>query len=175
MSNIQTVESFTPAVIEVEGKTKVERQLSVVHQASGYTKMALASAKGKVGLAARSGLANGGLQAIAKQAAWPHCNYRPAAEYFAARIGKAFIIGSRATFESLPDQFEMSIMAAKSSKTGGYTTDKKTGALKPNATLTLAMELKAIAVEMVEQAAQYSADAKLKAADAKLQATALTA
>ena len=38
---------FTPALINVEGKTKTERQLSVVNQSSPYTKMALANAKGK--------------------------------------------------------------------------------------------------------------------------------
>lgn len=174
MSNIQNIET-TPAIINVSGATKSERQLSVVYQASGYTKMALANAKGKMGVAARNGLANGGLQAIAKQAAWPHCNYKPAAEYFAARLGKDFIISGRSTFESLADLFEMSVMAAKQAKNAGYVTDKKTGALKPSAAHALALELKAIAVEMVEQAAQYSADAKLKAADAKLQAQALTA
>ena len=171
MSNIQSVESFTPAIINVEGKTKVERQLSVVYNASGYTKMALANAKGKMGLAARNGIANGGLQAVAKQAAFPSCNYKPAAEYFAARIGKAFVISNRSSFESLPDQFEMSIMAAKSVKNGGYVLDKKTGAQKPSAAHALALELKAIAVEMIEQAAAYTADAKAKQA----QSTALTA
>ena len=175
MSNIQTTESFTPAIIHVEGTTKSERQLSVVHHASGYTKMALANAKGKMGQAARAGIANGGLQAIAKQAAWPHCNYKPAAEYFAARLGKDFVISGRSTFESLADLFEMNIMAAKQTKNGGYVTDKKTGALKPSAAHALGLELKAIAVEMIEQAAQYTADAKLKAADAKAQAAALTA
>jgi hypothetical protein len=174
MSNIQSIET-TPAIINVTGATKSERQLSVVYAASGYTKMALANSKGKVGVAARNGLANGGLQAIAKQAAWPHCNYKPAAEYFAARLGKDFVISGRSTFESLADLFEMNIMAAKQAKNGGYVTDKKTGALKPSAAHALGMELKAIAVEMIEQAAQYTADAKLKAADAKAQAAALTA
>lgn len=171
MSNIQTVESFTPAIINVEGKTKTERQLSVVYNASGYTKMALANAKGKMGLAARNGIANGGLQAVSKQAAFPSCNYKPAAEYFAARMGKAFVISNRASFESLPDQFEMAIMTAKGSKNCGYVTDKKTGAQKPSATHALALELRAIAVEMITQAAEYTADAKAKQA----QAVALTA
>jgi hypothetical protein len=162
MSNIQSVEAFTPAVINVEGKTKTERQLSVVYNASGYTKMALANAKGKMGLAARNGIANGGLQAVAKQAAYPSCNYKPAAEYFAARIGKAFVISNRSSFESLPDQFEMAIMAAKASKNGGYTIDKKTGAQKPSATHALALELKAIAVDMVAQATAYTTEAKTK-------------
>jgi hypothetical protein len=174
MSNIQTTET-SPAIINVSGATKSERQLSVVYAASGYTKMALANSKGKMGLAARNGIANGGLQAIAKQAAWPTCNYKPAAEYFAARLGKDFIISGRSTFESLADQFEMTIMAAKQSKNGGYVLDKKTGAQKPSAAHALGMELKAIAIELIEQAAQYTADAKLKAADAKLQAQALTA
>ena len=172
MSHIQTIESFTPAIIHVEGKTKSERQLSVVYNSSGYTKMALANAKGKMGNAARAGIANGGLQALAKQAAFPSCNYKPAAEYFAARLGKDFVISNRSTFEALPDLFEMSIMAAKQAKNGGYVLDKKTGAQKPSAAHALGMELKAIAVEMVEQAAAFTAEAKAKQVEAK---TALTA
>ena len=172
MSNVQTTETYTPAIVNVTGTTKSERQLSVVYNATGYTKMALANAKGKMGQAARAGIANGGLQAIAKQAAWPHCNYKPAAEYFAARLGKDFIISGRSTFESLADLFEMTIMASKQAKNGGYVTDKKTGALKPSAAHALGMELKAIAIEMVEQAAQYSAEAKAKAAEAKALANA---
>lgn len=172
MSNIQTTETFTPAIISVEGKTKTERQLSVVHDASPYTKMALANAKGKVGLAARAGIANGGIQAVARAAAWPTCNYKPAAEYFAARLGKDFVITNRSSFESLPDQFEMQIMTAKRAKNGGYVEDKKTGALKPSATHALALELKAVAVEMIAAAQQYAADAKAKADAAKQAITA---
>ncbi len=66
--------TYTPAIINVTGKTKTERQLSVVQDSSPYTKMALANAKGKLGVAARNGIANGGVQALAKQAAWPSCN-----------------------------------------------------------------------------------------------------
>lgn len=154
--------NYTPAIIEVVGKTKTERSLSVVHHASPYTKMALANAKGKIGLAARAGIANGGLQALAKAAAWPTCNYKPAGEYFAAQLGEPIVINNRAAFESLADQFEARIMKAKMSKSGGYTTDKKTGAQKPNATLSKLMELKAAAVEMVASAEHFGAEAKSK-------------
>ena len=168
--------TYTPALINVIGKTKSERQLSVVNYASGYTKMALANAKGKVGLAARTSFANGGIQAIAKQAAFPTCNYQPVGEYFAARIGKAFIISNRSSFESLPDQFEMAILSAKASKNGGYVIDKKTGAQKPSATHALALELKSIAVDMIKAAEKFSAEAKAKQAEAKqANAKALTA
>jgi len=161
---------YTPAIINVTGKTKTDRQLSVVNQASGYTKMALANAKGKVGLAARNGIANGGIQAIAKQAAFPTCNYKPVGEYFAAQLGEPMVISNRAAFESLADQFEARIMKIKLSKTGGYVTDKKTGAEKASATLAKAMELKAIATEMVAAAEYYTNEAKAeqaKQADAK--------
>jgi hypothetical protein len=151
---------FTPAIINVDGKTKTERQLSVVNQASPYTKMALANAKGKMGQAARNGIANGGIQAIAKQAAWPACNYKPTGEYFAAQLGEPMVISNRAAFESLADQFEARIMKAKMSKNGGYITDKKTGALKAGATLAKLMELKAVATEMVAAAEYYTSEAK---------------
>lgn len=156
------IATFTPAIVNVHGSTKTERQLSVVQDASPYTKMALANAKGKVGAAARSGIANGGVQAIAKQAAWPTCNYKPAGEYFAAQLGEPMVISNRAAFESLADQFEARIMKVKLSKSGGYTTDKKTGALKANATLSKLMELKATATEMVASAKEFTADAKAK-------------
>jgi hypothetical protein len=161
------VASFTPAIVNVSGKTKTERQLSVVQDSSPYTKMALANAKGKVGQAARNGIANGGIQALSKQAAWPSCNYRPVGEYFAAQLGEPMVISNRAAFESLPDQFEARIMKAKMAKNGGYVTDKKTGALKAGPTLAKFMELKAIATEMVANAEAYTADAKAQQAEAK--------
>ena len=156
--------TYTPAIINVTGKTKTERQLSVVQDSSPYTKMALANAKGKLGVAARNGIANGGVQALAKQAAWPSCNYRPVGEYFAAQLGEPMVISNRAGFESLPDQFEARIMKAKLSKSGGYVTDKKTGALKAGATLAKLMELKAVATEMVASAKEFTADAKAQQA-----------
>lgn len=158
------IEQFTPAIVNVTGKTKTERQLSVVQDSSPYTKMALANAKGKMGQAARNGIANGGIQAIAKQAAFPSCNYKPVGEYFAAQLGEPMVISNRAAFESLPDQFEARIMKTKLSKTGGFVTDKKTGALKPGATLAKLMELKAVAVEMVASATEFTAEAKAKQA-----------
>lgn len=153
---------YAPAIVNVEGKTKTERQLSVVHQASAQAKLALANSKGKVGVAARNGIAMTGLKEIARAAA--RNNYKPAADYFAARTGKPFVISNRASFDALPDQFEMSIMAAKSSKTGGYTTDKKTGLSKPSATLALAMELKAIAIELIADKEAFIAQARTEKA-----------
>ena len=154
------IATFTPAIVNVTGKTKTERQLSVVQDSSPYTKMALANAKGKMGQAARNGIANGGIQALSKQAAWPSCNYRPVGEYFAAQLGEPMVISNRAAFESLPDQFEARIMKAKMAKNGGMVIDKKTGALKPSATHAKMLELKAVAVEMVANAEAYTAEAK---------------
>lgn len=166
--------TFKPAIVNVDGKTKTERQLSVVNHASSAARLALANAKGKVGAAARNGIAGLGLGNIAKAAAWPTCNYLPVAEYFAAQLGEPMCITNRAGFESLADQFEARIMKIKLSKSGGYTTDKKTGIQKANATLAKAMELKAIAVELVEVAKEISDENKAEAAEAKAQA-ALTA
>lgn len=163
---------YTPAHILVDGKTKSERQLSVIANASGYTKMALVTAKGKLGQAARAGFANGGIQAIAKQAAWPSCNYKPAGEYFAAKLGEPVVISNRAAFESLADRFEERIAKAMMSKNGGYVIDKKTGAQKPSAAHALALELKANAVEMIAAAEYFSSEAKAAQAQAKQALTA---
>jgi hypothetical protein len=148
------ITEFSPAIITVSGATKLEKQLSVVNYASPSTRMALANATGKMGIAARNGIANGGLNGIAKQSSMG--NYKPAAEYFAARLGQGFVISSRSTFESLADQMEARIMQAKSAKNGGYVTDKKTGGQKPSAAHALALELKAISVELVSVAADFA-------------------
>jgi len=150
--------TYAPAIINVEGKTKTERQLSVIHHASTQTKMALASAKGKVGVAARSGIAYNGLKAIAQAAS--KNNYKPAAEYFAARLGQPMVITNRASFDSLPDVFEAMVMKSKMAKNGGYTECKKTGAMKPSAAMALAMELKAIAVELIADKESFVAEAR---------------
>lgn len=149
MNQVANTVEFAPAVINVEGSTKSERQLSVIHSASSQTKFALANAKGKLGQAARNGIAVVGLKSIAAAAA--KANYRPAAEYFAARMGTPFVITSRASFDALADVFEAKIMQAKLAKNGGYVTDKKTGALKPSPTHALALELKAIAIELIAE------------------------
>lgn len=157
MSEIQNIDvDFSPAIINVSGANKSERQLSVAHHASGAAKMALSNQKGKLGAAVRAGVASAGLQAIAKAAS--NANYKPLAEYLAARLGEDFVISNRASFNSLPDQFEMRIMKAKQAKNGGYVMDKKTGAMKPSAAHALALELKATCVEVIDMAeAEYQA------------------
>lgn len=162
MSEIQSVE-FARAIVNVEGTTKSDRQLSVAYQASGAAKMALSNQKGKLGAAVRAGVANAGLQAIARAAST--ANYKPLAEYLAARLGEDFVISNRASFNSLPDQFEMRIMKAKQAKNGGYTMCKKTGAMKPTAAHALALELKAVCVEVIDMAeAAYQAEVAKRAA-----------
>jgi len=168
MSNIvETLAPAAPAIIEVYGKTKSERQMSVVSQASSVTLAALCDAKGKVGQAVRGAFARDGLRGVARAAAWPTCNYKPMGEYLAARLGEPVVITNRASFLALPDSFEARIMKVKLSKSGGYTLDKKTGMTKPNATLSLLMRLKAECVEAIETVAQLSAEAKAKAESAK--------
>lgn len=143
--------SYAPAVIEVSGKTKVERQLSVARHASGAAQIAMVKAKGKLGQAIRDGISRGALDGLAVAAA--NANYRPIAEYIAAMLGEPMVVTNRASFEALPDQLEARIMKVKLSKSGGYTTDKKTGIQKPNTSLALLMTLKA---ECVEVAAKVS-------------------
>ena len=158
MTEVTNTVEYAPAIVNVDGKTKTERQLSVVYHASAQTKLALANAKGKVGAAARNGITATGLKEIARAAA--RNNYKPAAEYIAARTGAPFVISNRAAFDSLPDQFEAMVMKAKLAKNGGYTTDKKTGLSKPGAAMALAMELKAIAIDLIADKEAYIAQAK---------------
>lgn len=157
MSEINTV-SYAPAIINVTGKTVTERKLSVFVDASAQAQLALVSAGGKVGKAAVVRAAQIGLAQVVRSCA--NANYKPLAEFLAGRTGKPMVIGSRAGFESLPDQFEMACMAAKMKKSGGYVLDKKTGAMKANAELALAMELKGICVDIIVHVAQIHAEAK---------------
>ena len=82
------------------------------------------------------------------------------------------MISNRAALESLADQFEARIMKIKLSKNGGMVTDKKTGAEKAGATLAKAMELKAIAIELVASAEYFTNEAKAAQAEAKQALTA---
>lgn len=138
-----------PVYIAVEGKNKVERQVSVVRNATDSALTACLSMKGKVGNAIRESGARSGLVQIVQ-----HCasgSYRSLAEFLAIRLGEAMVISNRSTYEALPDFFEARIYQAKLGKNGGFVTDKKTGALKPGAKLALAMELKSICVDIIAQ------------------------
>jgi hypothetical protein len=157
--------SAAPAIIDVQGKTKYERQMYVVAQASTVTLAALCDAKGKMGNAVRDAFSRDGLRGVARAAAWPTVNYRPMGEYLAARLGEPVVISNRASFNALPDMLESRIMKVKLSKSYGMTTDKKTGALKPNATLSLLMRLKSECVDAIELADKLSTKAKAKQAD----------
>ena len=150
------VANYAPAIVEVFGKTVTERKMSVLNTATAQASLALVSAGGKVGKAAASRAATIGLAQVAHAAS--RGNYKPAAEYFAGRTGKPFVITNRSMFESLPDVFEAHIMQAKLAKNGGYVTDKKSGALKPSATHAQALELKAVSVELIALAAKYAAE-----------------
>ena len=132
--------------------------------ASAQAQLALVSSGGKVGKAAVVRAAQIGLVQIVHACA--NANYKPLAEFIAGRTGKPMVISGRAAFESIADQFEMSIMSAKLKKSGGYVTDKKTGALKANTELSLAMELKSICVEMIAQVGQLHADRAAKRIEA---------
>ncbi len=140
---------YTPAVVNVNGATATERKLSVVTNASHEATMALTNQSGKVGKVARQHAATMGWIGICDAAA--RGNFKPVAEYIAARTGKACVISSKAAFESLADQFESQVLNAKNSKNGGYTTTKA-GIQKPSAALSLALELKAFAVETIARA-----------------------
>lgn len=157
------ITEYAPAIVEVYGKTATDRKMSVLTNATAQASLALVSAGGKVGKAAASRAATIGIAQVAHAAS--RGNYKPAAEYFAGRTGKPFVISSRSAFEALPDQFEAAIMQSKLAKNGGYVEDKKTGAMKPSATHKLALELKCAAVELVAMAAEYAAQRQAERAD----------
>ena len=151
-----------PAIVNVSGKTKVERSLSVVAHASGEARQALVNAKGKVGAAVRTSIALAGLYRIAEAASMG--NYKPAAEYFAAKLGAPMAISNRASFEALPDLFTAMVMRAKLAKNGGYVVTKK-GETVMSGAHKLASELLADAEYLVAQKeAIYNARAEAAAA-----------
>lgn len=151
-----------PAIVNVTGSTKGERQLSVIRDASAAARLSLCNAKGKVGKAARESAASIGYSKLASNAAWPTCNYRPVAEFFAASLGEPIVISNRASFESLADTMEARIMKVRLSKSGGYRMDKKMGVEVPNATLQTLLDLKTLAIELREVAEEISAENKAK-------------
>ncbi len=134
--------TIAPAIVNVSGKTKVERQVSVVRTASQQALTACLSLKGKVGNAIRANAASAGLLDVA--AACVNSNYKPLVEMLSIRLGEPMIVSSRASFESLPDLFEARIMKAKLAKNDGMRIDKKSGALVAGSKLAVEMELKAL-------------------------------
>lgn len=157
--------TIAPVFVNVTGETKAERQISVVRTASGAALTACINMKGSTGKEIRAGAAQSGFVDIAGHAA--RGNYKPLAEMLAIRTGEPVVIGSRSTFEALPDIFEARVARAKLAKNGGMREDKKTGALVPGATLRDALELKSIVTDIVRAAAEYHAKrAEAKAAEA---------
>lgn len=164
-----------PVIVNPIGATAGERKLDVIHNTQSMpVLLALMTEKGKIGQAARSRAATGGQVGIVQQAAAG--NYRPLAEYFAARLGDAIVISGRASFESLPDLFESKILTARKTKNGGMKTDAKTGAEVPGPKLALALECKAIAVECIAECKRIHAERmeKAQADAARIEADAQT-
>lgn len=154
--------SVAPVSIMVEGKTRAERQVSVVHHATPQAINACIAMKGKVGNAIREAGARSAIVDIAQ-----HCasgSYRSLGEYLAIRLGEPIVISNRASFESLPDIFQARIMKAKLAKNEGMRLDKKTGLMVAGSKLALEMELKNICVELVAHARQVNEERKAKAA-----------
>ncbi len=158
---------YAPAIVNVIGANATERKLSVMYGASQEAALALVDQKGKLGKAAQRKVADGGRVAVANAAA--RGNFKPIAEVLAARTGKAMVVSSKASFESLPDLFEAQIMNIKGSKNGGYTTTKA-GIQKMTPALSLALELKAYVIDVIADA---SAIAEARAAERRAQRAAL--
>ncbi len=117
--------SLSPAKIVVNGKTSTDKKLSVLPGASFAAQAYLSQSKGKVGKAAREGVALNGLAAIAHAAR--RGNYKPLAEALAATLGESVFITSRATFQALPDMLSAKLQDLRN---GGYSakSGKPTGA-----------------------------------------------
>lgn len=145
--------TIAPISILVNGANKAERQISVVRQATAAALTASLNVKGKVGKEIRDSGARAGLVDVATHAA--KGNYRPLAEMLAIRTGEPIMISGRSTFEALPDIMQAKIEQAKLGKNEGMRLDKKSGALVPGAKLAIAMELKALCVEIVRAAAEF--------------------
>ena len=150
--------SWAPASVVVAGKTKSDRQLSVLNDAPSSTLAALGASKGKVGKTARELCARDGVRQIVK--AMADANYKPLVAYIAGVLGETVTCNNWASAQSLPDRLEDKIAKVKLSKSGGYTTDKKTGALKPNATLSTLLTLKSDVTECLALAAEIVAQRK---------------
>ena len=150
--------TIAPAIVNVSGKTKVERQVSVVRTASQQALTACLSLKGKVGNAIRANAASAGLLDVA--AACVNSNYKPLVEMLSIRLGEPMIVSSRASFESLPDLFEARIMKAKLAKNDGMRIDKKSGALVAGSKLAVEMELKALVTDIIRAVNEYHATRK---------------
>lgn len=146
----------TPVSIMVNGSTKAERQMSVVHHASSTALTACLNLKGKVGTEIRANASRAGLVDVVSHAA--SGNYKPLAEMLAIRTGEPILISSRATFEALPDIFKAKVYQAALGKDGGYRLDKKTGLMVEGAKLKLANELHTLVSSVVEAVAKYHAE-----------------
>ena len=150
--------TIAPAIVNVSGKTKVERQVSVVRTASQQALTACLSLKGKVGNAIRANAASAGLLDVA--AACVNSNYKPLAEMLSIRLGEPMVISNRASFESLPDMFEARIMKCKLAKNDGMRLDKKSGMLVAGSKLATEMELKAMVTDIIRAVNEYHANRK---------------
>jgi hypothetical protein len=150
--------TIAPAIVNVSGKTKVERQVSVVRTASPEALTACLSLKGKVGNAIRVNAAYSGY--IDVVTACINSNYKPLVEMLSIRLGEPMIVSNRASFESLPDLFEARIMKAKLAKNDGMRTDKKTGAQVSGAKLAVELELKALVIDVISRVNDHHAKRK---------------
>lgn len=141
--------TIAPVIVNPTGATAQARKLDVVHTTqSSHVLAALVAEKGKIGAAARDRFAAGGQTGIVQQAA--SGNYRPLAEYLAAKTGEAIVISSRAAFEALPDLFEAKILTARKAKNGGMKTTSE-GIEVPGPKLAQAMTMKAIVTECIAE------------------------
>lgn len=97
------IAEFVPGQTVTIGKTVTERRLSVLSEGSTAVKLFAVNQTGKVGKAAREGLAGHGVSSIIKAAA--HSNYKPLSEALALVMGESCFITNRASYESLKDRF----------------------------------------------------------------------
>lgn len=154
----QAITSLTDAASEVItvsagactvlGKTATERRLSALKGAPIAARMALMGEGGKVGKAAAAGVVNAGLGQIVTLAA--QGRYQAAAAWLSGVFGESCYISNRASFQSLPDQMQAKIDAAKRKKNGGMVIDKKTELQKPGTELARALRMHATVIDLLQ-------------------------
>lgn len=110
--------SFVPAIVQVAGKNTSDRRIAVAASAGTAASMYLLAQGGKVGKQAAKNLVMDGLASITAQSR--SGNYKPLAEALAGITGESVFITSRATFESLPDQYRAKQCDVEAGKNGGW-------------------------------------------------------
>jgi len=157
-----TVFTVAPVIVALIGATKSERQLSAIAHMSESALVASSLMGGKLGKACAAHMGDVTALRFASECAWPSNDYRGLGSFIAGQMAEDVVIGSRATYRSLSDQFEQKIRKVRSAKNGGYRTDNS-GLQVPTAALAKLMVLKGLIEDVYAAESQISATRKAEA------------